>query len=109
MYHFSDLSNITILKCGSFKFWTVLEREEISYRWGFPFKIIIRHNSRNVIIRMIQESESFLWKKEIARGSVVKDKNLEYISSKISKEDKLVSTSRVRRSSLITHYCSTRS
>lgn len=68
---FSDLSTITLQKHRSFKFLTsFLQKEGITYHWGFPFKLIVRHDSKNTLIRTVQEAELFLEKlqKKVREG-----------------------------------------
>lgn len=43
-------------------FTSVLRKEGITYQWVFPFKLIVKHKSREVIIRTVQEAEDLLTK-----------------------------------------------
>lgn len=57
----SDGNTINLNKRKKFRFLnTVLQQENASFKWGFPFKLIINYKNKRMIITRINEAELFL-------------------------------------------------
>lgn len=57
---FPDLLAITLWKRRLIRFLTVvLQDQEITYKWGFTFKLLVTYKSRTYIIRTEQEARNF--------------------------------------------------
>lgn len=56
---YSDLSAITLRKWKGFKFLTIeLNKQEIWYRWGFPFKLLFVFNAKHYVVKTPEEASS---------------------------------------------------
>lgn len=58
---YPDMSLITLPKQNNLKFLTMeLPNKGITYRWGFPFKLIVITDSRQHIVKTITEASGLL-------------------------------------------------
>lgn len=61
LFVYSNLSEITLKKRKCLRFLTEkLQRRQIRYRWGFPFKLILTYNFKNYVIKSVTDAKSFL-------------------------------------------------
>lgn len=57
---YADLSVLTLKKRRSFQLlMSVLQRQKIPYRWDFPFRLIVTHNSKVSVLQSISEAKRF--------------------------------------------------